>query len=108
MDFRPSIRAVLGEYQAGPRETLVTALSILVETAAEKLRRQIKDEIAMTVCEGQHEGPPTGIVCKACHDAELSFVNSTKGPAKDVNVSSEQPDIARDVQRLMAQAADLP
>lgn len=62
------ISRVLAAYPTG--QGLVTALETLISTAEANARTKARDEIASTVCEGLHAGPPSGLKCRSCYEAE--------------------------------------
>ncbi len=68
VSYREPILRVLSLYPPG--ESLVTALTTLLNTAQERARIAARDEIAMTVCEGLHVGPAAGLKCRKCYEVE--------------------------------------
>jgi len=49
---------------------LVVALETYIGTAEAQAYSKAKDEVAGTVCLGLHNGPPKGLACAACVQAE--------------------------------------
>lgn len=37
----------------------------------EQATKVAKEEVPVGVCEGLHSGPARGLMCRACHDAEV-------------------------------------
>ena len=56
-------------YPPGP--FLTSALEAYCRTVEEQATLRAKEEVPTGVCEGLHSGPPRGLVCRACHDAEV-------------------------------------
>jgi len=63
------IMKILSAYPPGP--VLAMALETYVQTQEENAREKAREEVPTGVCEGLHSGPGRGLVCRACHDAEV-------------------------------------
>ena len=48
------------------------AIETYIRTVEANARRAAADDVAATVCEGLHNGPPQGLMCRACHAAEVN------------------------------------
>lgn len=97
MDWRPKIHLVLQAYMANPAR-LPDAIDALINAAVERERTSIKEQIAQSVCEGKHPGPPTGIACKACVDTELAYLLSQAKPAED---AQHEPSMKAEIDKLI-------
>ena len=54
-----------------PGEVLAMALEAYIQGQVEAAELRAKEEnVPEGVCEGLHSGPPRGLVCKACYEAE--------------------------------------
>jgi hypothetical protein len=54
-----------------PGEVLAMALEAYIQAQVEAAELRAKEEnVPVGVCEGLHSGPPRGLVCRACYDAE--------------------------------------
>jgi hypothetical protein len=66
------IAQILNSY-ADP-EGAIQALEILMKTAQDEGRRNTRDELAQSACEGLHTDPPAGLKCRKCYDAERGMI----------------------------------
>ena len=62
------LNRIVQSYPAGLG--LVVALEAYVGTVEAQAYSKAKDEVAGTVCLGLHNGPPKGLACAACVQAE--------------------------------------
>lgn len=69
--YGEGISRIVAAYQPGPM--MVAALEALVQTIQQHAITTYRDTVAQSVCEGIHEGPPTGLKCLACYEAEAQF-----------------------------------
>lgn len=69
--YGEGIARIVQTYQPGP--AMVGALEVLVKTIQSHAVAAYRDTVAQSVCEGMHEGPPTGLKCLACYEAEQQF-----------------------------------
>ena len=69
--YGEGISRIVSAYPPGPM--MVAALETLVSTIQQHAITAYKDTVAQSVCEGMHEGPPTGLKCLACYEAEQQF-----------------------------------
>lgn len=69
--YGEGISRIVAAYQPGPM--MVAALEALVGTIQQHAVAAYRDTVAQSVCEGMHEGPPTGLKCLACYEAEQQF-----------------------------------
>jgi hypothetical protein len=54
-----------------PSPTLLEQLGGYIDTQVERAVDKAKNEIAATVCEELHDGPPKmGVMCRSCYEAE--------------------------------------
>ena len=63
------VMKLLAAYPAGP--FLAAAVETYIQTVEDKAIARTREEVPTGVCEGLHSGPPRGLVCRACHDAEV-------------------------------------
>lgn len=59
---------IVNTYPPGP--VLVQALVTYAEGVVERAKREAEQDMAQTVCQGLHDGPAKGLMCKTCYDAE--------------------------------------
>jgi hypothetical protein len=64
------IQRILAAYGQGPG--LISALETYVKTVEDNARRDGQVDVAKEVCIGLHNGPPKGVMCSSCHDAEVN------------------------------------
>ena len=67
----PLVR-VLNAYQPGS-PGLIAALEAICKTAENVGHKRASNDLSMTVCEGLHKDPPTGIKCLDCYHAETGY-----------------------------------
>ena len=97
MDWRPKIRLVMQTYAAVPSQQ-IEAVDALINAAVERERVSIKEQIAQSVCEGKHAGPPNGIACKACVDTEMAYLQSQVQPEGE---AQHEPAMKAEIDRLI-------
>ena len=66
--YGEAIMRIMAAYPPGPFVT--QALETYIQTQVEQAVAVAKEEVPEGVCEGLHPGPPRGLVCRACYDAE--------------------------------------
>lgn len=57
---------------------LVVALETLCITAEQNGHSKGKQQSADDVCDGLHDGPPDGVMCRSCYNAEVGYVEQQK------------------------------
>lgn len=82
------IARILAAYASGPG--LIAALETLIKTAEDNARTRVRDELAAQVCEQLHAGPPTGLKCRACYEAESGIAMQNQVDAEIEMVRREK------------------
>jgi hypothetical protein len=64
---------ILNTYPPGPGMVMAleTYCATVESRARDQGREEVRGDIAATVCQGLHASPPRGLVCEACHNAEV-------------------------------------
>ena len=63
-----SFNRILNTYPPGP--VLLQALVTYAEGVVERAKHEAEQDMAQTVCQGLHDGPAKGLMCRTCYDAE--------------------------------------
>lgn len=98
--YGAAVVRVLNAYKQGSFE-LVYALESVVLTAMEQTQSDDKDKLAMESCEGLHDGPASGLICRRCFDV-VEAQKMPDVPAGPIEPSAEEKDIDAHVRKLMA------
>ena len=75
--YGEKIAKVLNTYPMGS-PGLVVALETLCMTAEQNGHAKGREQSAEDVCDGLHNGPSEGLMCRSCYNAEVGYVEQQK------------------------------